>query len=142
MSVESEPLANLPESGQSIAPSEGIPNLESSPVEVVVPSPEEMDCYECRSCGYSYEPVKGDSQARIPQGIAFDDLPLNWRCPVCSAPKKQFSNIGPVNAPSGFKENLNYGLGVNRLTPGQKNILIFGALALGFLFFISLYGLK
>jgi hypothetical protein len=75
-------------------------------------------------------------------GTAFEELPLNWRCPVCSAPKKQFSNIGPVNSPSGFKENLNFGLGVNRLTPGQKNILIFGALALGFMFFISLYGLK
>ncbi|MGF1569358.1 MAG: rubredoxin [Nodosilinea sp.] len=101
-----------------------------------------MDRYECRSCGYSYEPTKGDSQSKIPVGVAFEDLPLNWRCPVCSAPKKQFSNIGPAGAPSGFKENLNYGLGVNRLTPGQKNILIFGALALGFLFFISLYGLK
>ncbi|MFN6219940.1 MAG: rubredoxin, partial [Aphanizomenon sp.] len=43
---------------------------------------------------------------------------------------------------SGFKENLGYGLGVNTLTPTQKNILIFGALALGFLFFISLYGLQ
>jgi rubredoxin len=101
-----------------------------------------MDCYECRSCGYSYEPIKGDSRAKIPGGTPFEDLPLNWRCPVCSAPKKQFSNIGPVGRPSGFKENLNYGLGVNRLTPGQKNVLIFGGLALAFLFFISLYGLK
>ncbi len=114
---------------------------EDSP-EVVALAPEEMDCYECKSCGYSYEPVKGDSRAKIPMGTAFEDLPLNWRCPVCSAPKKRFSNIGPVNAPSGFKENLDYGLGVNRLTPGQKNILIFGALALGFVFFLSLYGLR
>lgn len=112
------------------------------PPEVVPLTPEEMDCYECRSCGYSYEPAKGDDRSRIAAGTAFEDLPANWRCPVCSAPKKQFSNIGPVNKPSGFKENLNYGLGVNRLTPGQKNILIFGALALGFLFFLSLYGLK
>jgi rubredoxin len=110
--------------------------------EVLVLTPEEMDCYECKSCGYSYEPVKGDSRAKIPMGTAFEDLPLNWRCPVCSAPKKRFSNIGPVNAPSGFKENLDFGLGVNRLTPGQKNILIFGALALGFVFFLSLYGLR
>ncbi|HSM83135.1 MAG TPA: rubredoxin [Nodosilinea sp.] len=110
--------------------------------EEVVLTPEEMDCYECRSCGYSYEPTKGDSQGKIARGVPFEELPLNWRCPVCSAPKKQFSNIGPIGAPSGFKENLSYGLGVNRLTPGQKNILIFGALAVGFLFFISLYGLK
>ncbi|MGF1518501.1 MAG: rubredoxin [Nodosilinea sp.] len=101
-----------------------------------------MDCYECRSCGYSYEPTKGDSRAKIAMGTSFEDLPVNWRCPVCSAPKKQFNNIGPVNAPSGFKENLDFGLGVNRLTPGQKNILIFTALGLGFMFFISLYGLR
>ena len=34
------------------------------------------------------------------------------------------------------------GLGVNRLTPGQKNVLIFGGLALGFAFFLSLYSLR
>jgi rubredoxin len=113
----------------------------STPEQVVL-SPKEMDCYECRACGYSYEPVKGDSRINIPPGTPFEDLPLNWRCPVCSAPKRQFSNIGPVGSPSGFKENLGYGLGVNTLTPGQKNILIFGALALGFFFFISLYGLR
>jgi hypothetical protein len=47
-----------------------------------------------------------------------------------------------MGAPSGFEENLKFGLGVNSLTPGQKNLLIFGALALGFLFFLSLYGLQ
>lgn len=142
MSVESDPSANSSESVDLAATSEGADGLEDSPTEVVVLSPEDMDCYECRSCGYSYEPVKGDSRAKIPQGTAFEDLPVNWRCPVCSAPKKRFANIGPVNSPSGFKENLSYGLGVNRLTPGQKNILIFGALAVGFMFFISLYGLR
>ena len=144
MSVESEPAANSPDFPDPMATAAGAESSEVAPAEeeVVILSPQEMDCYECRSCGYSYEPVKGDSQAKIPQGIPFDELPINWRCPVCSASKKQFSNIGPVNSPSGFKENLNYGLGVNRLTPGQKNILIFGALALGFMFFISLYGLR
>jgi rubredoxin len=105
-------------------------------------SPQEMDQYECRACGYTYEPAKGDDRGNIAAGVPFPELPDQWRCPVCGAPKPQFSNIGPVGSPSGFKENLGYGLGVNTLTPGQKNILIFGALALGFLFFISLYGLR
>ena len=43
-----------------------------------------------------------------------------------------FRDIGPRAKASGFEENLNYGLGVNRMTPGQKNVLIFGSLALGF----------
>lgn len=97
--------------------------------------------YECRSCGYVYVPAKGDNQGNIAAGTQFTELPNDWRCPVCGVRKTQFVNIGAQGAPSGFAENLDYGLGVNRLTPAQKNILIFGALALGFLFFLSLYGL-
>ena len=98
--------------------------------------------YECRSCGYVYVPSKGDDQTNIPAGTKFTELPNDWRCPVCGVRKTQFINVGAQGAPSGFAENLNYGFGVNRLTPAQKNILIFGALALGFLFFLSLYGLN
>lgn len=98
--------------------------------------------YECRACGYVYEPAKGDNQNNIESGTLFTDLPDTWRCPVCGVPKSQFMDIGAVGAPSGFAENLDYGFGVNRLTPGQKNLLIFGALGLGFLFFLSLYGLN
>jgi rubredoxin len=98
--------------------------------------------YECRACGYVYEPNKGDSKTNTPAGTSFEELPATWRCPVCGASRSAFANIGAVNAPSGFQENLNYGLGVNRLTPAQKNLLIFGGLTLAFLFFLSLYGLS
>ena len=98
--------------------------------------------YECRACGYTYVPSKGDSKSNIPPGTPFEDLPSVWRCPVCGTKKNVFANIGATDAPSGFAENLDYGFGVNRLTPGQKNLLIFGALALGILFFLSLYGLN
>jgi rubredoxin len=101
-----------------------------------------LDRYECRACGYVYEPEKGDNKHDVAPGTPFAELPVNWRCPVCGVQKSAFSNIGPVGKASGFTENLNYGFGVNKLTPGQKNILIFGALALAFLFFMSLYGLK
>lgn len=105
-------------------------------------TPKEMDRFECRACGYTYEPVKGDDRGDVAAGTPFDSLPPTWRCPVCGAPTRQFSNIGPAGAPSGFKENLKYGFGVNVLTPGQKSILIFGSLALAVLFFLSLYGLR
>jgi len=39
---------------------------------------------------------------------------------------------------SGFQENLSYGLGVNQLTPTQKNLLIFGGLGLAFVIYKSL----
>lgn len=106
------------------------------------PTPAEMDCFECRSCGYTYEPTKGDSRTKIPAGVPFKELAEDWRCTVCGASKSQFSNVGPVGTASGFKENLSYGFGVNTLTPGQKNLLIFGALGVAVLFFLSLYGLR
>ncbi|HEY9761672.1 MAG TPA: rubredoxin [Trichocoleus sp.] len=117
------------------------PSAETSAAEAPL-EPKDMDRYECLACGYDYEPAKGDDRGKVPAGVAFEDLPVRWKCPVCGAPKTQFSNIGPAGSPSGFKENLSYGLGVNAMTPGQKNILIFGSLALAVLFFLSLYGLR
>ncbi|MGF1493747.1 MAG: rubredoxin [Microcoleaceae cyanobacterium] len=102
----------------------------------------ELNRYECRACGYVYEPSKGSSKGNIPPNTAFEDIPVGWRCPVCGTAKDQFIDIGPIEGPSGFEENLKYGLGVNTMTSRQKSLLIFGGLALGFLFFMSLYGLK
>lgn len=104
--------------------------------------PKTLDRYECSACGYLYEPIKGDNKHQVAAGTAFTDLPQDWRCPVCGASKPRFQNVGPSGSPSGFKENLGYGLGVNTLTPGQKNILIFGGLVLAFLLFMSMYGLQ
>ncbi len=105
-------------------------------------APQPLDRYECRSCGYIYEPAKGDGDKGVAPMTPFTDLPPLWRCPVCGAKRPAFSNIGPVGAPSGFKENLGYGLGVNNLTPAQKTLLIYGSLGVAILFFLSLYGLK
>lgn len=104
--------------------------------------PRDLDQYECAACGYTYQPTKGDDRSGIAAGTAFEDLPITWKCPVCGVPKKRFQNIGALSSPSGFKQNLGYGLGVNTLTPGQKNLLIFGGLVIGFIFFLSLYGLQ
>ena len=101
-----------------------------------------LDRYECRACGYVYEPDKGDSKSDIPSGTPFAELPSSWRCPVCGVRTSQFENIGPSGKASGFQDNLSFGLGVNTLTPTQKNLLIFGGLGLGFLLFMSLYGLQ
>jgi rubredoxin len=103
---------------------------------------EAPDRHECRGCGYVYNPYKGDPPHGIAPDTKFTDLPEDWRCPVCNAPQSRFSNLGPVGSTAGFKENLGYGFGVNTMTSEQKNLLIFGALALGFLFFMSLYTLQ
>ncbi|MDR1659001.1 MAG: rubredoxin [Desulfovibrio sp.] len=42
------------------------------------------------NCGYVYDPVRGDRRHKIPAGTRFEDLPDDWRCPVCGAAKKSF----------------------------------------------------
>ena len=99
--------------------------------------------FECRSCGYVYDPDEGVKKVGIEPGTAFEDLDaISFRCPVCRSKVAAFRDIGPATKASGFEENLNYGLGVNRMTPGQKNVLIFGSLTLAFAFFLSLYSLR
>ena len=102
---------------------------------------EELHRHECGVCGYIYEPSVGDVKRNIHSNTAFESIAADWRCHVCNAKKKVFADIGIAAKPSGFTENLGYGFGVNVLTPGQKNLLIFGSLALGVIFFISLYAL-
>jgi rubredoxin len=99
--------------------------------------------FECRSCGFVYDPAEGVKKVGIEPGTPFLELdPVSFRCPVCRSKVAAFKDIGPRDKPSGFEENLNFGLGVNRLTPGQKNVLIFGAFALAIAFFLSLYSLR
>jgi rubredoxin len=49
-----------------------------------------MDRYKCTVCGYIYDPESGDLTAGIEPGTPFEDLPDNYHCPVCGAPKDQF----------------------------------------------------
>jgi len=44
----------------------------------------------CNVCGYIYDPIQGDSKDGITEGIEFEDLPEDWRCPDCGASKNQF----------------------------------------------------
>ena len=44
---------------------------------------------------FVYDPVHGDPDniagpGPIPPGTAFEDLPADWRCPVCGTPKSWF----------------------------------------------------
>ncbi len=49
-----------------------------------------MKKYVCVVCGYVYDPEVGDTDAEIPAGTAFEDLPDEWVCPVCGVGKDQF----------------------------------------------------
>jgi len=129
-------LSGNPDEAETAAPAEAVAATED------VDDPAEHR-FECLSCGFVYDPAEGVRKLAIAAGTPFLELdPLSFRCPVCRSKVGAFKDIGPRNKPSGFEENLNFGLGVNRLTPGQKNVLIFGAFALAIAFFLSLYSLR
>ena len=52
-----------------------------------------MSKYKCMVCGYTYDPEVGDSEANIPPGTAFEDLPDDWSCPICGAGKDDFEKV-------------------------------------------------
>lgn len=49
-----------------------------------------MDKYKCLVCGYIYDPEKGDTDHGVFPGTPFAQLPDDWVCPECGAPKEQF----------------------------------------------------
>lgn len=53
-----------------------------------------MKKYVCNVCGYIYDPAIGDPENGIVANTPFENLPEDWVCPVCSAPKSEFSPEG------------------------------------------------
>lgn len=130
----SEREPDRPSSPEDLEPTK---ERKSSAVEVA-----DDDQFECRACGYVYNPNKGDPKNGIIAGTPFTVLPATWKCPTCGAKKVAFTNIGTMGKASGFKENQGYGLGVNTMTAEQKSLLIFGSLGVGILLLLSLYTLN
>ena len=50
-----------------------------------------MERWVCEPCGWVYDPAEGDSDGGIEPGVAFEDLPEDWVCPVCGATTDLFS---------------------------------------------------
>lgn len=56
-------------------------------------APEEMWRCQVVNCGYVYDPARGDRKGKIPPGTKFEDLPDDWKCPICGAAKKSFKRL-------------------------------------------------
>ena len=41
--------------------------------------------YKCQTCGYIYDEAK--------EGIKFENLPKDWKCPICGVGKEMFAEI-------------------------------------------------
>jgi rubredoxin len=98
---------------------------------------------KCTNCDWEYDEVKGDVMmigGMVQPGTKFEDLPSNWRCPVCRASKDSFNEL--VEEIPGFAVNQGYGIGSNSWSAGQKNLAIFGGLGCFFVLFLSGYALN
>lgn len=57
--------------------------------------PEAVEAVEwmCGVCRYVYDATLGDPKSGVPAGTAFEDLPVDWVCPVCKAAKEKFFDV-------------------------------------------------
>ena len=47
-------------------------------------------CWVCVICGFTYNPEEGDPAMGIPPGTPFEELPEDYKCPICNAGKEYF----------------------------------------------------
>ena len=50
-----------------------------------------MKKYVCDVCGWEYDEKRGDPEYGIAPGTKFEDLPEDFKCPLCGVDKEQFS---------------------------------------------------
>jgi rubredoxin len=53
-----------------------------------------MQKFRCIPCGYIYDPAAGDPENGVALGTPFEQVPDEWVCPVCGAPKSEFEPAG------------------------------------------------
>lgn len=49
-----------------------------------------MKIMVCSVCGYEYDPKTGDPENDLEPGTKWEDVPEDWVCPDCGAPKSAF----------------------------------------------------
>lgn len=49
--------------------------------------------YVCSICGYEYDEEKGEPDSGIEPGTKWEDVPEDFVCPVCGAPKDAFEKF-------------------------------------------------
>ena len=55
-----------------------------------------MKKYRCKICGFIYDDATQD--------VKFEELPDDWKCPLCGAPKAMFEEIVEDNLPKEEEE--------------------------------------
>ena len=52
-----------------------------------------MSVWVCANCDHEYDSEEGDLPHGISAGTALEDLPKDWVCPDCGAPKFDFTRL-------------------------------------------------
>lgn len=50
-----------------------------------------MKKYVCDVCGWEYDPTKGVEEAGIASGTSWENVPVDFVCPLCGVGKDEFS---------------------------------------------------
>jgi rubredoxin len=58
-----------------------------------------MSRYLCDVCGYVYDEATGAPEDGAPVGTQWTDLPEDWVCPDCGAPRHCFIPLEPEVPP-------------------------------------------
>lgn len=56
--------------------------------------------HTCIICGFVYDEDKGIPTKGIEPGTKWDDIPEDFKCPLCGTPKSKFSNLRKDNPKS------------------------------------------
>ncbi len=59
--------------------------------------------YICMICGHIYDETLWDPDSGIEPGTRFEDIPDNWRCPICWVTKKDFVKVKESEIDTVFK---------------------------------------
>lgn len=70
----------------------------------VTPAHTSSTRYLCVPCGYIYDETLGDPDSGIKPGTRFEDIPEDWRCPICGVSKSDFIPVAS-DAPKVIPEN-------------------------------------
>lgn len=52
-----------------------------------------VKAWMCVNCGFVYEEAAGHPESGIPPGTVWADVPEDWTCPDCGAPKSSFEMV-------------------------------------------------
>ncbi|MDF0600224.1 [NiFe]-hydrogenase assembly chaperone HybE [Psychromarinibacter sp. C21-152] len=76
---------------------------------------------ECKICWTPYDPAEGDDFRQVEPGTPFADLPEDWSCPNCDAPKEQFMVLEDPGADA-LREAARIGAVTDRLVADFREV--------------------